>query len=183
MALATLLAFLPALAAQEGSGDVLRGVVLLKGELPERRSYPAPTEREKAAFPEGIFTDPVDVDRERHVRSALVYVKAGLEKKAFVPPREPRILEIENFQLKPRMIGIMAGQELLVTNRDGILHAIHAHPSAPGNKEFNAGLPARDMSFKATFDAPEVALPIRTECLHDWETAWVAVLAHPYYAV
>jgi acylphosphatase len=162
---------------------VVRGAVSLTGDVPARRTFDPPTGREKAAHPEGIFIDPVAVDGEKHVQFALVHVTAGLEGRTFPVPREPRSLEVENFELKPRVIGIMAGQELVVTNRDDLLHAVHSLPRSPGNQEFNTGLPRKGMSFKAIFAKAEVAVQVKTECLHDWERAWVAVLPHPFYAV
>ena len=181
--LGAIVALSACLPVQDSSAGV-KGSVTLKGDAPERTRFNPSTDREKAAFPGGIFYDPVAVDRERRVKSALVYVKKGLEGKSFPVPGESRSIDVENFELKPRVMGIMVGQELVVTNRDdGVLHAVHALPLNPANKEFNTGLPQKGMSFKATFAATEVAIKVRTECLHDWEKAWVAVLPHPFYAV
>jgi len=172
-----LLALVIVAAAQE---TVVAGVVSLKGEAPPRKVFNAPTEREKAAFPQGIFYEPVLLDSQKRIRNAVVFVKSGLEGKTFPVPVEPRRLDVEGFQLLPRVMGIMAGQELVVTNKDGgILHAVHAVPFL--NKEFNTGLPAKGDSFKAVFAKPEVAVRVRTECIHDWERAWIVVLPHPYY--
>lgn len=163
-------------AAQE---TVVSGVVSLKGDAPARKAFNAPTEREKAAFPRGIFYESVLLDPEKRIRNAVVFVKSGLEGKTFPISAEPKRLDVEGFQLTPRAMGIMAGQELVVTNKDdGILHAVHSIPKL--NKEFNTGMPAKGMSFKAAFEKPE-AVRVKTECTHDWERAWIVVLPHPFH--
>ena len=179
MLCASLVAFLVCVPVQDAA---IEGSVSLQGDVPARKRFNAPTEREKSAFPDGIFYEPVVVDPEKHIRFAIVYVKAGLEGKTFPVPAEAKSLEVEAFQLRPRVLGIMAGQELVVTNRDGgVLHAVHALPWE--NKEFNTGLPGKGMSFKASFAKPEVAIRVKTECLHEWERAWVVVLPHPFHGV
>lgn len=175
-----LLLALVAVAAQDDTAAV-QGRVTLQGKAPAPRKFKAFDEKSQAAYPDGVTVEPVLLDKDRHVRSALVYVKSGLEGKTFPVPKEPRRLDVENFQLAPRMMGIMVGQELIVTSKDPVMHAVHALPWK--NKEFNTGLTKVGQSFKATFTTPEVAIKVKTECLHDWERAWVAVLAHPFYAV
>jgi hypothetical protein len=161
----------------------VKGSVTLKGDAPAPMRFKNFDDRAKALFPDGILHEPVAVDKEKHVRSALVYVKAGLEGRRFDVPKEPKTLDVEGFQLRPRMLGIMAGQDLVVTNKDDLLHAVHALPRAAGNKEFNTGLPGKGMSRNARFPTPEVAIKVVTEDHHDWELAWVAVLPHPCFAV
>ncbi len=180
-----LCAFLLALAVRAPSQDPsagVKGAVSLKGDVPERKRFNPSTDPEKAAFPDGIFHEPVVVDRQMHIRFAMIYVKGGLEGRTFPVPAGAKSLEVENFELKPRVMGIMAGQELVVTNKDDFLHAVHSLPRVPGNKEFFTGLP-KGTSFKAAFAKAEVAIKVKTECLKEWDQAWVAVLPHPFFAV
>ena len=79
----------------------------------------------------------------------------------------------------PRMVGARVGQTLIVKNSDNWLHNIHTD-SAKRNA-INQSTPKAGMS---------VTLPLKDEemlkvgCdVHRWMTAWVGVVAHPYYAV
>ena len=111
--------------AQETTG-VVKGQVTLKGDAPAPKKFKAIDEKAQKVYPNGVQVEPVPVDKDKHVKSVLVYVKAGLEGKSFLPPKEPKTLDAENFQFTPRMLGIMAGQELVIANKDDDWHAVHA---------------------------------------------------------
>ncbi|HYF00345.1 MAG TPA: carboxypeptidase-like regulatory domain-containing protein [Planctomycetota bacterium] len=160
------------------------GTVTLKGPVPEPKTFKTdglgPAHN---VYPDGVTYQPVDVDLGRRVRSALVYVKSGLEEKAYPPPKEPARMDVLQYQFRPRMLGMMVGQPLVITNTEEAWHAIHALPQAKGNKEFNTRLDRKGMTIQASFAVPEVAVRVFGDDLHGWEQGWIAVLPHPFYCV
>lgn len=171
--------------AAADSGAV-RGIVTLKGGAPPRKTHKVPTpglEAVHQSYPDGVPDDPVPVDQDQRVGSVFVYVKKGLEGKVYPVPKESKQLRFEKYQIQPRMTGVMTGQEFVLTNLDPDLHALQSHPRVEGNRMFNVGLPAKGPNDKRSFAKAEVAIPLTSNCLHEWERAWIAVVPHPYYAV
>ncbi len=80
----------------------------------------------------------------------------------------------------PRVLGIMVGQKLEVTNSDPVTHNIH--PMAEINREWNHSQGAGDPPLERKFLKPEVL--IRVKCnIHSWMHAFIGVVDNPYYAV
>lgn len=112
--------------------------------------------------------------------NAFVYVKAGLPAGASYPPAAaPVEIDQEGCLYKPRVLGLMVGQQLAIKNGDPLLHNIKALPK--GNRPFNISQPTAGMTTVRTFATPEVMIPL--ECnVHGWMHAFVGVLPHPYFA-
>lgn len=132
-----------------------------------------------AMHPQGAVDESLLVDANNGVKWAFVYVKAGLEGRAFPVPKTPVLLEFDRGILTPRVFGIRPGQELLIRNRDNVLHNCHSLPFE--NKEFNFGMPS-PMEERKRFDVPEVMLKLKCD-VHPYDTAWASVLSHPFFAV
>jgi hypothetical protein len=175
-------------ALQEPS-SALSGVVTLKGNTPSRQEFSTRHISQSAIpnMPEKLVYDPIEVDPEKHVKWVLVYVKKGLESRIFDIPKEPKLLEFDKLCFKPRVLGIMAGQEIVLRNQDDFLLNMHMYPKE--NKESNAGLPGKGYFLKRTFTHPEVGIKVKSgECtdlkaFYEVSNAWITVLPHPYYAV
>ena len=126
--------------------------------------------------------DPVETSKENRIKWAFVYVKKGLEGKSFEAPKEAAQLSFDRFVLKPRILGIMAGQTLLVTNKEAWVHAAHVMPFVDGNKETNDIL-YKDQQAKRTFVIPEIGIIVLDDRHRDIARARVNVVPHPYYCV
>jgi hypothetical protein len=74
----------------------------------------------------------------------------------------------------------MAGQTLKFRNSDGILHNVHGQPKE--NREFNIGMPGTVLESDTTLSRPEAVFPIKCD-VHPWMSTYVAVMAHPFFAV
>ena len=121
------------------------------------------------------------VDDGHGVGNTFVYVKEGLDPSyTFDAPSGPVELDQKGCYYTPRVIGIRVGQSLDVVNSDPTMHNVHALPMV--NQEFNHGQPKQGQRNSAVFTAPEVM--VRFKCdVHAWMTAFVGVMAHPYFAV
>jgi plastocyanin len=111
------------------------------------------------------------------VKWALVRITKGLEGKAFTPPKQAARLDQKGCLYAPRVVGLMTGQPIEITNSDDLLHNIHG---LSFEKEFNRAqlLGARDTFM---FAKPEI-FKIKCE-IHPWMAAHIGVFDHPYFAV
>jgi plastocyanin len=125
--------------------------------------------------------DALLVDDGRGVGNTFVYVKEGLDPSyTFDAPTAPVELDQKGCFYTPRVIGVRVGQPLELVNSDPTLHNVHALPMV--NQEFNQSLPKQNARTTKTFTAPEVM--VRFKCdVHNWMSAFVGVMAHPYFAV
>ena len=113
--------------------------------------------------------------------NVFVYVKTGpVTTMQFPTPGEQVVLDQNGCLYAPHVMGLQAGQELLVRNSDDVLHNINATPTE--NRPFNRSQPQAGMEFTTSFDAPEVMIPVRCD-VHGWMEAYIGVTSHPYHAV
>ena len=113
------------------------------------------------------------------VRYVFVYVKEGLEGKAFPAPTGSMQLNQSGCRYDPHMFGIRAGQTMTVLNDDDTLHNINAQPA--NNDGFNFAQPIRGMTTDVTFRNTEI-IPVKCD-VHPWMQAYIGVVDHPYFAV
>jgi hypothetical protein len=158
------------------------GTVMLSGAAPPREKFDVHLYGGALAkaYPSGLFVEPVLVDSENRVQGCLVYVKKGLEGRKFIPPKRPKRVVFDQYLLRPRIMGIMIGQDLTIESHDADIHNAHFLPIE--NKETNTGLP-RGEKFARTFTKPEIGIKLKCDCHHDWERTWITVLDHPFYAI
>lgn len=171
----------PASSRSQDEGGV-RGTVRLRGQAPPGKKYHVEglaLEGDKL-YPHGLVIDPVLVDSENRISKCLVYVRKGLEGRSFEPPADPKTMAFDSCMLRPRVLGIMVGQELEIRNRDRELHNAHVIPWQ--NKETNRGLPPGGELARRTFSEPEVGMRVHCD-VHPWEWAWITALPHPFFAV
>ena len=96
-------------------------------------------------------------------------------------PADPVVLDQNGCIYNPHVLGMVAGQELLIKNSDATMHNIHSRPKV--NKEFNFAMPKVVKEKKASFATSEDD-PFYIKCdVHPWMKAWVLVSDHPYFAV
>jgi len=121
------------------------------------------------------------VAADHGVRNAFVWVKDGLDPTyAFDTPTEPAFLDQKGCIYSPRVLGVRVGQGIQMVNSDPTLHNVHALPMV--NSEFNLPMPKQFGKASKVFTTSEVM--VRFKCdVHPWMTAWVGVVAHPYFAV
>jgi plastocyanin len=132
----------------------------------------------------GLHTTPVDTNevaaKDGKLGNVFVYVKSGLTG-SYPAPAEKKELDQVGCQYTPRVLGLQAGQGLVIKNTDATLHNVHALPKA--NAEFNQAQPQGVPPIEKTFDKAEMP-PAQIKCdVHPWMTAYVAVVDNPFYAV
>jgi len=129
---------------------------------------------------EPVLYDTMVTDGEGHLGSVFVYLKEGSALRGHPVPEEPHLLDQVGCQYTPHVSGMQVGQRLIMRNSDMTLHNVHSLPEK--NREFNYGQPFEGMEIEHVFESGEVM--VRFKCdVHSWMTAYVGVLAHPFFAV
>lgn len=112
--------------------------------------------------------------------NVFVYVRDGLGDLKFPVPSEPVVLAQQDCMYEPHVLGIQVGQTLDIVSNDPTLHNVHAVPAT--NQEFNVGQPMQGTRHQHVFSAAEVLVPFKCD-VHNWMTAFVGVVDHPFHAV
>ena len=134
----------------------------------------------QALHKEPVYEETVITGKSGGLANVFVYVKAGLEGKAFPPAETAVVLEQRGCQFIPRMIGLRAGQPLSVKNSDPVSHNIHPVPK--NNRDWNQQQPPEAPDLKRKFAYPEVMIPVKCN-IHAWMRSYIGVLDHPFFAV
>ena len=99
---------------------------------------------------------------------------------SYAAPGKPVVIDQNGCIYHPRVVGVMAGQPLQFKNSDGILHNVHGLPKQ--NREFNIGMPPTVKQETVKLNKPEPVFRVKCD-VHPWQSAYVAVMTHPYFAV
>lgn len=114
------------------------------------------------------------------LRDVMVRVTAG-GGGPYAPPSAPAVLTQEGCMYRPRVLGVVEGQEVLVRNGDGTLHNVHAllGPRTLFNKvQVNEQAPA----IKFRGEGSATLLKLRCD-VHPWMAAYVWTVDQPFFAV
>lgn len=172
------------LCAPAGAGEsmgTLRGRVVFKGTPPEpprvKSTDPACGRGELAVQRE------VEVGPGGGLSEALVRLPVGTRGgRAQAPP--PALVDQRGCRYAPRVVGVVAGQDLVIRNSDGTLHNVHTYRGDA--TVFNVAQPAgsRDLERNLDDDGLEAGDVLRFTCdVHPWMRAWAVVTDHPYFRV
>jgi plastocyanin len=168
-----------AAAAPLGNGSIT-GMVMFTGDAAANPTIDMAEEPACAdKHTDGPF-DPILTVSNGHVANVFVRVTGGLPAGPYPMPAGPATIDQDGCIYTPRVVGVMVGQDLEITNSDPLLHNIKATPTE--NRPFNVSQPREGMTSTRTFATPEVMVPL--ECsVHGWMNAYVGVVEHPYFAV
>lgn len=158
----------------------VRGVVTLEGTPPaaaeiDMSEEPVCAEKYGAESP---MTQEV-VSSDGQLANAFVYVKEGLTGE-WPAAAEPAVLDQEGCRYHPHIVGLQAGQTLLIKNSDDVLHNINTQPSV--NRGFNISQPQAGMESRREFSRAEVMIPVKCD-VHGWMSAFLGVTDSPFHAV
>jgi hypothetical protein len=109
----------------------------------------------------------------------FVYVKEGLGDHSFAAPSTPVVLDQDGCEYRPHVLGVMAGQDILIRNSDPVLHNINTQPTT--NRGFNVSQPRAGMESIKSFNSAEIMIPVKCD-VHGWMTAYIGVTDNPYHA-
>lgn len=184
--LAVLLAAVPAAADGPKGTAVIKGKVVFDGTPPKMKALSmsgdahCTTAHKKPVPSQGLV---VYKKQGNAIPFVFVYVKKGVSGK-YDPPQEPATINQVGCMYEPHVFGMIAGQELHISNSDPVNHNIHS--LAKKNNAFNFAQPNKGMvkklAGKATFTKPEVMIKVKCD-VHAWMSCYVGVLTHPFFDV
>jgi len=184
---------LPLQAQQNGT---LKGVVVLKGEVPKNPTIEIPTDRDycgsKKTIPEFI------VGANGQLKNAVVWLE-GVKSPAVLPKKDVYITIKDCFPTKRVSIGFV-GSNFIFKNEDPILHTVQLklwleyqrhvsrRPLKEGATIYNVALPKMAMVVKRpikryhryTKDTGMIRITSNT---HPWMSGYIFVFDHPYAQV
>jgi hypothetical protein len=163
----------------QGNASVT-GTISFAGAAPANPAIDMSSEAACRSKHSGAITDPQVVVKDGKLANVFVYVKSGLPAGAtYSPPSESVVIDQDGCLYRPRVLGVMTGQNIDIKNSDPVLHNIKAVPKV--NRGFNISQPTANMVSKRKFDQPEQMVPL--ECnVHSWMHASVGVMPHPFFA-
>lgn len=168
-----------AAAAPLGNGSIT-GVIHFEGMAPSNPTIDMAEEAECAEKHMGQPIDPVVTVTDGMLANVFIRVTGGLPAGPYPMPSQPARIDQDGCLYHPRVLGVMVGQDLEITNSDPLLHNIKAVPTE--NRPFNISQPTDGMTTTRTFNTPEIMVPL--ECnVHGWMNAYIGVVEHPYFAV
>ena len=168
-----------AAAAPLGNGSIT-GMVMFTGDAAPNPTIDMAEETACAEKHSGAPVDPIVSVSNGHLANVFIRVTGGLPDGPYPEPSEAATIDQDGCLYSPRVVGVMVGQTLEITNSDPLLHNIKATPTE--NRPFNVSQPRAGMTSTRTFPTPEVMIPL--ECnVHGWMNAYVGVVEHPYFAV
>jgi len=125
------------------------------------------------------IVQPVRVGDGGGLADVFVYVKEGLGDMTFATPTTAAVLDQVGCEYRPHVVGVMAGQDLMIRNSDDVLHNINTQPTT--NRGFNVSQPRAGMESNRSFRTAEIMIPVKCD-VHGWMSAYIGVTDNPYYA-
>lgn len=162
-------------------GDAtVKGTIKFKGEAPKREAVDMKADGVcvKAHTAEVLKEDLI-VGKDGGVKNVFVYLKKGLDAK-YDAPKDVVSLDQHGCQYVPHVLGVMAGQKLMIKNSDETTHNVHSYGKK--NKVLNQGQPAKSADLPVEWKAAEMNLWVKCD-IHSWMTAVCHVVKNPFFAV
>jgi plastocyanin len=160
----------------------VHGRIFFHGEKPPRKLINMETEAgcQNANQGKKVYEETVITAKDGALTNAFVYIKTGLEGKNFEPPKEPVRMVQHGCMFEPRTLGVRAGQNIDIANRDPVSHNFHAMPTNSRDWDQQQSPGAGDIEHR--FPRPEIMIPVKCN-VHSWMRAYIGVMPHPYFAV
>jgi plastocyanin len=160
------------------STGTITGTVTLVGTPPAMASLRMTAEC--AAQHEGPVAAGDVLVHDGRVENAYVYVKDGLGERVFAVPAEPVVIDQVGCVYRPHVAAAQTCQPITFKNSDTFLHNVHGTPTVSSQWNFSMGV----QGSTRTVRIPKPEVPVEVRCdVHPWMRAYVAVSAHPYFAV
>jgi hypothetical protein len=169
----------PAPAAAQGAtgSGTIAGTVKLTGTPPEMAMTKRQADPYCAKTP--MKEEEVVVGAGGGLKNVVVRVTKGISGH-YDPPATPATVDQSACMYRPRVQGIVLGQQVQIKNSDQTLHNIHGYKGA--STLFNqAEIPGQPPMLKQFNDADQI---VKLKCdVHPWMTGYVLVSSHPFFAV
>ncbi len=161
----------------------IKGVVKFNGKAPKRKPIDMGGKPECAAH---AANKPLDetiiVNADGSLKNVFVYVRKGVDEWIFPIPETPAVIEQKGCMFTPHVLGVRAGQKLMVRNGDSCAHNVRAAPSSGENAPFNFTQTRFGAEDVKTFNHRDVFVKVNCD-IHGWMGANIGVVENPFFAI
>ena len=172
----------PKKTAYKSSGDegTVTGKIIFSGAAPAPKKIDMAQDAKCGEANSNPQTETYMVS-DGKLQNVFVYLKGGpADKFDFPVPSEAAELDQHGCRYNPHVFGVEAKQTIKITNSDATTHNIHPTPAK--NQEWNESQAPGGGVKEKSFARPETLIKVKCN-VHPWMTAYIGVLAHPFYAV
>ena len=166
-------------AIEVNNGGKMSGKVTFSGEAPKLKALVV-TKDVKVCGKEAKYDESLIVAGENQgLMNVVVSIKNISKGRAWPADTDPQSLDQDGCRFNPHVIVVPQKEKFNILNSDGVLHNIHTYSEA--NIPINKAQPKFLKKMSVSFEQTEY---VRVNCdVHNWMQGWIAVAAHPYYAV
>ena len=161
------------------NGGTISGTVRVKGVMPAMKMLEI-TADQAVCGQTPKFDETLVVGENNALQNTIVYLTDISQGKNFNETVRPEINQ-HGCKFTPHIQIVPVGARLLMVNTDKIMHNVHVFSkiNAPVNKAMSKA--RRKMPLAA---AKRAEGPVQLKCdIHEWMSAWIAYVPHPYFAV
>lgn len=158
-------------------GGTISGTVRFVGTVPPARSIHVTDDAEICGQSREVQT--VKVGSGGGLADAVISLMDVTRGVALKQPPTPPALDQRGCRFLPHVILAPVGAPVNILNNDPLTHNVRT--AAFDNRPVNRAQPKELRQIAIEFRAPE---KVKVKCdIHDWMSAWVVVIDHPYHAV
>ena len=170
-------------AAPAGPTGAVSGTILFAGKAPARVAIDTSMDPACNLGHHQVMTEQYAVNAGK-LGNVFIYVKdgPGVVVGYGGPLPQPTVLDQQNCQYVPHVVGVMQGGYVEFRNSDPTMHNIHTMPTAIGNETIDISQGPKGPPVTKRFDKPELMIPVRCNN-HPWMNAFINVSATPFFAV
>jgi len=175
-------------AAYKSKGDegTISGTIAFTGTAPENPKIDTSADAQCTSKSPNLTAE-TWVVKDGKVANTFVYIKDGTladNKKigdyTFPAATSAATLDQNGCHYKPHVMGVMARQEINITNSDPTTHNIHFLQGK--NPDWNQSQPNGAAPLKHTLNTSEQMAQVKCN-QHPWMKAFIGVMKHPFFAV
>src|SRR5437899_844165 len=172
----------------KGNEGSVTGKVAFTGAAPEPKKIDTSADAQCTAKSPNLTAEDWVV-KDGKLANTFVYIKDGtlsdntkIGDWSFDTPSSPATLDQNGCHYKPHVLGVMAKQDISITNSDPTTHNIHFTPNPAKNPDWNQSQPNGAAPLMHKLNVAEVMVPVKCN-QHPWMKSYVGVLKHPFFAV
>jgi hypothetical protein len=171
--------------SSKGDEGSISGKISYNGTAPEPKKIDTSADAACTSKSPNLMTEEWVVKGGK-LANTFVYIKEGtladnskITEYTFTPSGAAT-LDQNGCHYRPHVLGVMAKQEINITNSDPTTHNIHFTPK--NNPDWNQSQPNGAAPLKHTLNVAEVMVSVKCN-QHPWMKAYVGVMKHPFFAV
>ena len=169
----------------KGDEGTISGTIAYTGAAPENAKIDTSADAQCTSKSPNLTAETWIV-KDGKLANAFVYIKDGtidgkkVDEYGWNGPTGAATLDQNGCHYKPHVLGVMAKQEINITNSDPTTHNIHFLQGK--NPDWNQSQPNGAAPLKHQLNTPEQMAQVKCN-QHPWMKAFIGVMRHPFFAV